>query len=94
MSSSLFQALGSRERKKGEREKKWGKTKARKPLLALVLPRFFSLVFACPQLPRAWNRLDVKWQPLLLICFYTNELNFNSLDLTITILLDKFSISL
>ena len=27
------------------------------PLLALVLPHFFSLLFARPQLPRAWNRL-------------------------------------
>ena len=43
---SLFQALGSWERKKGEREKKEGRTKARKELLntpRLSPPSFFFL---------------------------------------------------
>ena len=43
---SLFQALGSWEGKKGEREKKWGRT----------------IKVARPQLPRAWNRLRRRWK--------------------------------
>ena len=48
-----FQVLRSWEGKKGEREKH----AMREALLALVLPRFFALVFALLQLQRAWSML-------------------------------------
>ena len=52
------------------------------PRLALVLPRFFSLVFACPQLPRAWNRLQEGKKEVTLtsgILFANRHVRVNSL---------------
>ena len=62
LACSRLSVVGS-EKRESERKNKGGLRRGT-PLLALVLPRFFfSLLFARPQLPRAWNRLYLLWLP-------------------------------
>ena len=68
-SSSLFQALGSWERKKGRAREKI------REVLALVLPRFFSSF----SLQRTWNRLGFKPRPGTLFFSWTRQLTLTQM---------------
>lgn len=66
---SRLLVVGREKKRESERKTEGGLRWGRKSSLV-----FSSLAFACPQLPRAWNRLSFTWRRALLITIINKPL--------------------